>query len=527
MLDENTEAVSEEAVEDSAAGALESEKPKKRTKRTATAAKSKDSAKGESRKDGRRTRPTGRRPLSTRRRPGAKRIGGSSSTDGENSQNESNETAKKNLPPLTDENRVISIPQLEALGREQLLNLAEDVSSQQDEFVSKEELVTQLLSIHGDRGGEIITSGMLDIANDGYGFLRHGERRHSSTDVYVSQSQIRKFGLRTGDDVSGQIRPPKNGEKYYGLLKVLEVNSKKPDLARMRPAFDKLTALFPDQLFDLEHEPKALAPRLLNLIAPIGKGQRGLIVSPPKAGKTILLHQIADALTENYPDVQIFAALIGERPEEVTDWQRTVKGASVYASTFDEPVEEHTRVAEIVLSRAKRQVEEGKDVVILLDSITRLARAYNLSTPSSGRTLSGGIDPIALYPPKNFFGAARNTEEEGTLTIIATCLVDTGSRMDDVIYEEFKGTGNMEVHLDRGLAERRIYPSIDIPSSSTRRDDRLFDEKSYRDIVVMRRMVGLLAERSNDPSEVTQIILDRIQKTKNNQEFMSTLNDSH
>ena len=270
-----------------------------------------------------------------------------------------------------------------------------------------------------------------------------------------------------------------------------------------------------------------MAPRLLNLMAPIGKGQRGLIVSPPKAGKTILLHQIADALTENYPDVQIFAALIGERPEEVTDWQRTVKGASVYASTFDEPVEEHTRVAEIVLSRAKRQVEEGKDVVILLDSITRLARAYNLSTPSSGRTLSGGIDPIALYPPKNFFGAARNTEEEGTLTIIATCLVDTGSRMDDVIYEEFKGTGNMEVHLDIGLAERRIYPSIDIPSSSTRRDDRLFDEKSYRDIVVMRRMVGLLAERSNDPSEVTQIILDRIQKTKNNQEFMSTLNDSH
>ena len=530
MVDQEEEAIIEEATEDSATGAIEVEKPKKRSKRATTSTKNKESVKSESRKENstpRRVRPSGRRNLATRRRPAGKRMSTSPGGDAENSKNELRETVKQNLPPLTDENRVISIPQLESLGREQLLALAEDVATPHDEYVSKDEIVGQLLNIHGDRGGEIMASGMLDIANDGYGFLRHGERRQSATDVYVSQSQIRKFGLRTGDDVTGQIRPPKNGEKYYGLLKVLQVNEKDPDLARRRPSFDKLTALFPDKLFDLEHDPKALAPRLLNLIAPIGKGQRGLIVSPPKAGKTILLHQIADALTENYPDVQIFAALIGERPEEVTDWQRTVKGASVYASTFDEPVEEHTRVAEIVLSRAKRQVEEGKDVVILLDSITRLARAYNLSTPSSGRTLSGGIDPIALYPPKNFFGAARNTEEEGTLTIIATCLVDTGSRMDDVIYEEFKGTGNMEVHLDRGLSERRIYPSIDIPSSSTRRDDQLFNEKDYRDIVVMRRMVGLLAERSNDPTEVTQIILDRIQKTKSNQEFMSSLNDSN
>jgi transcription termination factor Rho len=521
--------------------ATASEKPRKIARRSTSSSSQKKSIKGvaKSKKADleetddpevrqKRPRPSSRRPNPVRRRSSTNRSPASQSKEANISEGEAAVTtkAKSKYPPLTDEDRVISIPQLELLDRDQLLDLAQ-LNSTQADYISKDELISRLVKIHGDRGGEIVTTGVLDVASNGYGFLRHGELEHSPTDVYVSESQIRRFALRTGDLIAGQIRSPKNGEKYYGLLKVVEVNSKKPEAARLRPSFDKLTALFPEERFDLEMSGKSLAPRLLNLIAPIGKGQRGLIVSPPKAGKTILLHQIADALTENYPEVQIFAALIGERPEEVTDWKRTVKGATVYASTFDEPVEEHTRVAEIVLARAKRLVEEGSDVVILLDSITRLARAYNLATPSSGRTLSGGMDPIALYPPKNFFGAARNTEEQGTLTIIATCLVETGSRMDDVIYEEFKGTGNMEVHLKRELAEKRIYPAIDIPSSSTRRDERLFDEAEYKSIVTMRRMIGLLADRSSDTAEVTQIIVDRMSKTKNNEEFMASLNDKN
>lgn len=521
--------------------ATASEKPRKIARRSTSSSSQKKPIKGvpKSKKSDleeaddpevrqKRLRPSSRRPNPVRRRNSTNRSPASQSKEANTSDGEAAVTtkAKSKYPPLTDEDRVISIPQLELLDRDQLLDLAQ-LNSAQADYISKDELISRLVKIHGDRGGEIVTNGVLDVASNGYGFLRHGELEHSPTDVYVSESQIRRFALRTGDLIAGQIRSPKNGEKYYGLLKVVEVNSKKPEAARLRPSFDKLTALFPEERFDLEMSGKSLAPRLLNLIAPIGKGQRGLIVSPPKAGKTILLHQIADALTENYPEVQIFAALIGERPEEVTDWKRTVKGATVYASTFDEPVEEHTRVAEIVLARAKRLVEEGSDVVILLDSITRLARAYNLATPSSGRTLSGGMDPIALYPPKNFFGAARNTEEQGTLTIIATCLVETGSRMDDVIYEEFKGTGNMEVHLKRELAEKRIYPAIDIPSSSTRRDERLFDEAEYKSIVTMRRMIGLLADRSSDTAEVTQIIVDRMSKTKNNEEFMASLNDKN
>ncbi len=417
----------------------------------------------------------------------------------------------------------VTIPQLEALDRDEAGRLAEFLNMPPGAAVRRDEMVHRAIQTLGERGGTITASGILEITNDGYGFIRHRTLRHNINDVYVAQSQIRRFSLRTGDWVTGQVRSPKSGEKYYGLLRVDTVTGQEPEISRRRPVFDQLTALFPDRLYDLETNQKAIAARLLNLVAPIGFGQRALIVSPPKAGKTILLHQIADAITSQYPSTHIMAALIGERPEEVTDWERTVKGAEVMASTFDEPVEEHTRVAELVLARAKRLVEAGQDVVILLDSITRLARAYNIAAPSSGRTLSGGMDPVALYPPKHFFGAARNTEESGTLTIVATCLVDTGSRLDDVIYEEFKGTGNMEVHLDRKLAERRIYPAIDVLKSGTRRDERLYDEKSYRGIVTLRRMMAMLSNSNLDASDATERILDRISKTKTNADFIATL----
>lgn len=475
-----------------------------------------------------------RRPAGGRRRVGSRRANGpargpsynsdeSGPPSGEPRRSSERSAFIASLPPLTEETRVTSIPELEALSLETLMQAGEQLEIPNAAYLRKDDLVHRLVQIHGERGGEVMTSGVLDITNDGYGFIRHRNLRHNMNDVYVSQSQIRRFGLRTGDFVTGQIRSPKSGEKYYGLLRVETINDQDPETARMRPPFDQLTALFPDELFDLETGQKALSARMLNLIAPMGKGQRGLIVSPPKAGKTILLHQIADALAENYPEVHILAALIGERPEEVTDWERTVKGAEVVASTFDEPVEEHTRTAEIVLARAKRLVEAGQDVVILLDSLTRLARAYNLATPSSGRTLSGGMDPIALYPPKHFFGAARNTEEAGTLTIIATCLVDTGSRMDELIYEEFKGTGNMEVHLDRRLAEKRIYPSIDVLRSGTRRDERLYDEQTYKGIVTLRRMLAMLSNSAMDSSDATERILDRLSKTKDNVDFVANL----
>ena len=417
----------------------------------------------------------------------------------------------------------VTIPQLEALDRDEGARLAEFLGMPPGAAVRRDEMVHRAIQNLGERGGTISASGILEITNDGYGFIRHRTLRHNINDVYVAQSQIRRFSLRTGDWVTGQVRSPKSGEKYYGLLRVDTVTGQEPEVSRRRPVFDQLTALFPDRLYDLETGQKAIAARLLNLIAPIGFGQRALIVSPPKAGKTILLHQIADAIASQYPSTHIMAALIGERPEEVTDWERTVKGAEVMSSTFDEPVEEHTRVAELVLARAKRLVEAGQDVVILLDSITRLARAYNIAAPSSGRTLSGGMDPVALYPPKHFFGAARNTEEAGTLTIVATCLVDTGSRLDDVIYEEFKGTGNMEVHLDRKLAERRIYPAIDVLKSGTRRDERLYDDKTYRGIVTLRRMMAMLSNSNLDASDATERILDRISKTKTNADFIATL----
>ncbi len=333
-----------------------------------------------------------------------------------------------------------------------------------------------------EQQGSFSGSGVLDITDGGFGFLRRERFLSGHGDVYVSASQNRRFALRQGDLVEGQIRPPKDREQYAALLRVESVNGLDPDVARRRPHFDSLTPVYPHELYDLETNPKNLSGRLINLVSPIGRGQRGLIVSPPKAGKTMLLKSIANAITQNYNDVYLLIALIGERPEEVTDLQRSVQ-AEVLSSTFDEPTEAHTRLAEMVLERAKRVVEEGRDVVVLLDSLTRLSRAYNLAVESSGRSLSGGLDPAALVLPKRFFGAARKLEEGGSLTIIATALVDTGSRMDDVIYEEFKGTGNMELVLNRKLAERRIFPAIDVALSGTRHEELLYDEKTYRAIV--------------------------------------------
>jgi transcription termination factor Rho len=384
--------------------------------------------------------------------------------------------------------------------------------------LKKQDLIFKLIQAQTEQAGNIFSAGFLDIVSDGFGFLRGERMLPGPDDVYVSQSQIRRFGLRTGDRVSGQIRPPKESERYYSLLRVELINGMDPESARKRPNFEKLTPIFPNQQFMLETEPNILSTRLVDLVAPIGRGQRGLIVSPPKAGKTMLMKAIANGITTNYEDIHLMVLLIGERPEEVTDMRRSVRG-EVIASTFDEPVEDHTKVSEMTLERAKRLVEGGQDVVILMDSITRLARAYNLDMPPSGRTLTGGIDPVALYPPKRFFGAARNIEGGGSLTIIATCLVDTGSRMDDVIYEEFKGTGNMELHLDRRLAERRIYPALDVSRSSTRRDELLLTPEQLRQVWTLRRMVGMLGD-----NEGTELVLTRMAKTRTNEEFLLTLN---
>ncbi len=362
----------------------------------------------------------------------------------------------------------------------------------------------------------IFANGVLEVAETGHGFLRPYRFMPGPDDVYVSQSQIRRFGLRTGDMISGQVRPPKDNERYFSLLRVEAVNGQDPDTATRRPHFENLTPIFPQQAFDLETSQQNLSQRIINLVAPIGRGQRGLIVSPPKAGKTMLLKQIANGIIANHPDIHLMVALIGERPEEVTDMKRSVQG-EVVSSTFDEDTENHTRVAEMALERAKRLVEAGRDVVILLDSITRLVRAYNLAVPPSGRTLSGGVDPSALYPPKRFFGAARNLEEGGSLTIIATCLVDTGSRMDEVVYEEFKGTGNLEIHLERRLAERRVFPSVDILRSSTRREELLLDEATLRQVWMMRRMLTQIGDGGYES------LLRSMSKTANNREFLRSL----
>jgi len=389
--------------------------------------------------------------------------------------------------------------------------------------VDRQGATSPALPALNDQQGSFAGSGVLDMTSGGFGFLRGERFLPGRGDVYVSASQIRRFALRQGDLVAGQIRPPKDREQHAGLLRVESVNGLDPDEALRRPHFDSLTPVFPRELYDLETNPGNLSGRLINLVSPIGRGQRGLIVAPPKAGKTVLLKSIANAITQNYHDASLLIALIGERPEEVTDLQRTVQ-AEVVSSTFDEPTEAHTHLAEMVLERAKRLVEAGRDVVVLLDSLTRLSRAYNLATEPSGRSLSGGLDPAALVLPKRFFGAARKVEEGGSLTIIATALVDTGSRMDDVIYEEFKGTGNMELVLNRKLAERRIFPAIDVALSGTRREELLYDENTYRAVVTMRRMLSNLSEQRG--LEAMEALLQQMSKTSDNAEFLANLNRS-
>jgi transcription termination factor Rho len=416
----------------------------------------------------------------------------------------------------------MNISQLENKSRDELVDLAKEMGISSYANLKKQDIVMRLLQAHTEQQGNIFCSGILEIMGDGYGFLRQGSLLPSSADIYVSQSQIHRLSLRNGDMVVGQGRTPKNSEKYYSLLRIEAVNEINPELAKKRPHFTSLTPTFPDKLVNLETSANDLSTRLLNLVAPIGRGQRGLIVSPPKAGKTLLLKSIANAVTTNYNDIHLMVCLIGERPEEVTDMKRSVKG-EVISATFDEPVENHTRVAELALDRAKRVVESGRDVFILLDGITRLTRSYNLAMPSSGRTLSGGVDPAAIYPPKRFFGAARNMDEGGSLTVIATCLVDTGSRMDELIYEEFKGTGNMEVHLDRRLSERRIFPAMNIERSGTRREELLLDEDTVSKVWLLRRMVSMIANDSVNFTETTERVLDRLRKTKNNTEFLATL----
>ena len=417
----------------------------------------------------------------------------------------------------------MNITELETKNKEELIALAKEMGISSPANLKKHDIIMRLLEEHTKQQGHTFCGGILEIMSDGYGFLRQNTLLPSSKDIYVSQSQIRRFGLRTGDMVAGQGRQPKSGEKYYSLLRVEAINDINPELAKSRPHFGSLTPTFPDELINLEHSHDDLSTRLVNLIAPIGRGQRGLIVSPPKAGKTLLLKSIAHAITINYSDIHLMVCLIGERPEEVTDMRRSVKG-DVIGATFDEPPETHTRVADLALERAKRLVESGKDVFILLDGITRLTRSYNLSMPPSGRTLSGGIDPAALYPPKHFFGAARNTDESGSLTIIATCLIDTGSRMDDLIYEEFKGTGNMELHLDRRLSERRIFPAMDIGRSGTRREELLLDEDTIKQVWLLRRMVSMISADTGKFTDATEHVLDRLRRTKTNAEFLDGLN---
>jgi len=388
------------------------------------------------------------------------------------------------------------------------------VASQQEELTA---IIQKILTAQADEQGQIWAEGILEIVDDGYGFIRRNGLLPSADDVYVPSPMVRRLSLRQGDTIGGVIRAPREGEKFWGMLRVEIVSGTDPESARRRPHFGDLTPIHPIELINLETVPSNLSQRLINLVNPLGKGQRALIVSPPKAGKTSLLKQIAQGVTANYPEISLMVCLIGERPEEVTDMRRSVKG-EVISSTFDEPTENHTHVAEMALEIAKRRTEAGADVVVLLDSITRLARAYNLALPPSGRTLSGGIDPIALYPPKRFFGAARKLEEGGSLSIIGTCLVDTGSKMDDVIYEEFKGTGNSELVLDRKLAEKRIFPAIDVQRSGTRREELLLDEGTLKMVWTMRRMLSAVGA-----NEGIELLLNRIAKTESNAQFLASL----
>ena len=420
----------------------------------------------------------------------------------------------------------MNIKELSVKKINELLQIAKDYNIDGASGMRKQDLIYALLqaetekSQQTEKNGLISGEGVLEILPDQYGFLRSLEANylHGPDDIYVSPSQIRKFGLRTGDTIRGVIRPPKDSERFYALLKVESINFEDPEIAKEKILFDNLTPLYPEEKIKLEFDPKNLSTRLMDLLIPIGKGQRGLIVAPPRTGKTMLLKDIAHAINTNHKEIFLMVLLIDERPEEVTDMQRSVNG-EVISSTFDEPPQRHIQIAEIVIEKAKRLVETGKDVVILLDSITRLARAYNVTIPSSGKVLSGGVDSNALHKPKRFFGAARNIEEGGSLTIIATALIDTGSRMDEVIFEEFKGTGNLEVNLDRKLSEKRIFPAIDINKSGTRKEELLVDKDHLKKIWILRKVLSGM-----DTTDAMEFLIDKIKNTKSNPDFLNLMN---
>jgi transcription termination factor Rho len=415
--------------------------------------------------------------------------------------------------------RGLNISELKDMSIQKLTGVAKDLNVAGATGMRKQELIFQILKAQTEQSGFIFSEGVLEVLPDGFGFLRAPDYNYlpGPDDIYVSPSQIRKFDLQTGDTVSGQIRPPKEGERYFALIKVEAVNFEAPDQARDKLFFENLTPLYPQERIKLETESDNLSARVMDLMTPIGKGQRGLIVAPPRTGKTMLLQNIAQSVARNHPEVYLIVLLIDERPEEVTDMQRSVDG-EVISSTFDEPAQRHVQVAEMVIEKAKRLVEHKKDVLILLDSVTRLARAYNTVIPPSGKVLSGGLDSNALQKPKRFFGAARNIEEGGSLTIIATALIDTGSRMDDVIFEEFKGTGNMEIHLDRKLTDKRVFPSIDMLKSGTRKEELLIPREDLNRIWVLRKVLNPLS-----PVEAMELLLDKMGKTRNNAEFLSAM----
>ena len=414
----------------------------------------------------------------------------------------------------------MELTELRAKDIRSLREIGSELKIRNTQHLKKEDLLRAIMEGFSKVGELHFAQGVLEILPDGYGFLRSGDCLPERTDIYVSPSQIKRFGLRNGDLVGGDIRVPKNDERYFALLKVKQVNYGDPERALDRPEFQELTPLHPEEHLQLEHDPEDISTRIIDLFCPIGKGQRGLIVSPPKAGKTTLLKKIANGVLANYPDVKLFVLLVDERPEEVTDFRRSILGGDVVAATFDQQPRHHTRIAELVTDRAKRLVEVGFDVVILMDSVTRLARAYNLSVAPSGKLLSGGMDPTALYKPKEFFGAARNIEEGGSLTVIATALVDTGSKLDQVVFEEFKGTGNMELILDRTLSNKRIYPAIDVEQSGTRKEELLLSSKVLNRVWILRKMMSGL----NDVQKALEVVKSKMEATKDNEQFLELMN---